>query len=208
MKSITLLSYTIRRSRVYSDGLRTGVPRMTPDLAKCPNCGAIFFMHNLWAGKESEGQESLYIEEIKHPDEADYLKALEKGLAKNREEEIQVRTALWHALNHDAEYYDDKVWEDNCRALLALMEAKFDEMSKAETPATDDDDDDDDRNGEIMRLFITIMELHRNMGMFEDAAGELAQIPDDQCWFRECYQKKLDEKFRFVFELTKEEEKP
>jgi hypothetical protein len=173
-------------------------------------------MHNLWAGKESEGQESLYIEEIKHPDEADYLKALEKGLAKNREEEIQVRAALWHALNHDYELYDDgevlnsgkiKEWEDNCRALLALMEAKFDEMSKGEAPVNNDDDDEGG-DKEIIRLFTTIMELHRNLGMFEDAAGELAQIPDDQCWFRECYQKKLDEKFRFVFELTKKEEKP
>ena len=44
-------SYTVHGSATYSDGERTGLPNFTPNLAKCPNCAAVFFLHNLWAKK-------------------------------------------------------------------------------------------------------------------------------------------------------------
>jgi hypothetical protein len=85
MKRDTLLSRTVKRG---SDEPR----RQVPDLTKCPHCEAIFFLHNVWAQKETEiGEEppgTLYRIE---PGPEDYRKALEKGLAKNTEEETHLR---------------------------------------------------------------------------------------------------------------------
>ncbi|GHV95055.1 hypothetical protein AGMMS50293_13750 [Spirochaetia bacterium] len=213
MKEKTIASYTSRGGLVFSDGYRTGRPRGTPDLAKCPNCGAIFFIHNLWAEKEMSNEEAMHTKDIERPETEDYLKAIEKGLAKNREEELQIREALWRSLNHEVRYDDDftdeqmKIWEENNKALLPLVEAKYAEMQKAiENKSGSDDDDENDDEGQLINMLITIMELHRNMGMFEEAALTLEQIPDKRCWFRNCYRKKLHEKNRLPFELTNDEQ--
>jgi hypothetical protein len=208
MKKKTIASYTSQGGLVFSDGYRTGRPRETPDLAKCPNCSAIFFIHDLWAEKEMNNEEALLIKDIERPETADYLKAIEQGLAKNRDEEIQIRKALWRSLNNEVRdggnFTDEqmKTWEENNKALLPLVEVQFAEMQRA----IENDDDVSVDEGDLINTFITIMELHRNLGLFEDAAGDLDKIPDEQCWFRNCYGQKLKEKNRLPFELTKDEQ--
>jgi uncharacterized protein with PIN domain len=83
MLKMNYMSYTVRSG--YG-------PRSAPDLAKCPNCAAVFFLHNLWAKKEdAPDEETRYYRHIEYPTRADYAKAIRNGLAKNAEEELLLK---------------------------------------------------------------------------------------------------------------------
>jgi hypothetical protein len=129
-------SYTVRDSASYSDGYRTGGPHFTPDLAKCPNCMAVFFLHNLCEKKEDTPyEERQSYKDIGDPDLDNYIKAVGEGLAKNVDEEKQLRMDLWRGINGtirgtQKELLGDMLvlWQDNCAALLPLMEKTLKEM--------------------------------------------------------------------------------
>ena len=156
-------SYTVQSSTLYSDGYRTGYPRFTPNLAKCPNCQAVFFLHNLWAKNENVPYEEYkYYKNIETPNTDDYIKAVKKELAKTVDEEIELRTCLLHSLNDTIRYSrkqngrdteeENKFinsenfaqWETNCEALLSLLEQKLAEINSVINGVVNDADGDSD----------------------------------------------------------------
>jgi hypothetical protein len=186
------MSYTIHNSTTWSDGSRTGVPHFTPNLAKCPNCDAVFFLHNLWAKKEdADFEETRYYKDIADPNFSDYAKAVQKGLAKNADEEIEVRTLLWRALNSRVGSNDEHIelWQDNCEKLLPLKEQKLNEIMETENIK------------EINNLRIEIAELKRNLGRFDECLKDLESLPDSFDWLKEQFAEKCGEQDTKVFEL-------
>jgi len=139
-------SYTFYTCPLYSDGRREQYPYYPlyePDLAKCPYCGTLFFVHNL---KEKEPKRDKlgfnretykYYEYIDEPTLADYIKAIKKKLYKTKEEEIETRKHLWHTLNKltlaNIAFTEDemKLWQDNNTVQLHLLEPTLAEIQNA-----------------------------------------------------------------------------
>jgi len=199
---------------VYSDGERTGgdagiqTVHFTPDFGKCPVCNALFFLRNLKiAGNDSEFEDYEYIDE---PVFDDYLKAVKRKIAKTPDEEIEVRTKLWQALNDsirdnrhqdrrdiDAErtfFLDNhaKLWEDNCKALLPLLEKKIEKC--------------DDKD-EICLISVTIAELNRNLGNFDACFDIIECLPETFEWLKLKYISRTASHDRLVFILIAPDEK-
>jgi hypothetical protein len=204
MRKENYISYTIHSSNVYSDGKRTGGPHHTPDLAKCPACGAIFFRHNLMEREARDWEEARYAAAIGTPELDDYRKALDKGLPKNRDEEIEARTALWRALNDKVRYggsfSDDelKLWLDNCDLLLPLVIAKH--RDKVWAIDWDKGLSDSERK-ELDDTLITCYELGRNTGNFEQSAVGIAELPETHSRLKKQFIKECEKKNPFVFEI-------
>jgi len=196
-------SYTVHGSASYSDGERTGCPGFTPNLAKCPNCGAVFFLHNLWAKKEdAPPEEYRYCKNIANPVLADYIKAVEQGLAKTADEEIEARTCLWRTLNNitrnGGSFGSDtmKLWEDNCEKLLSLQEQKLKEITRtAELDA-------------INNLRITIIELKRSLGRFDEVLQALKELPESCDWLARQFAGKCKKQDRMVFKVRYKNDNP
>jgi len=196
-------SYTVHGSTTYLDGMRTGHPNFTPNLAKCPNCGAVFFLNNLWAKKEdAPPEEYRYYKNIADPVLEDYIKAVEQGLAKNEDEEIEARTCLWRALNnitrHGGSFSHDtmKLWEENCEKLLSLKEQKLNMI--IETAELD----------AITNLRIEVAELQRNIGRFDECLQTLESFPDSYSFLKRQFAVKCRVKDRMVFKVRYKNENP
>jgi hypothetical protein len=189
-------SYTVHGSTAYSDGMRTGLPNFTPNLAKCPNCAAVFFLHNLWAKKEDAPHEEYrYYKDIAAPVLADYIKAVEQGLAKTEDEEIEARTCLWKTLNNitrnGGTFSPDtmKLWQETCEKLLSLKERKLNEITETA------------EHNAITNLRIEVAELQRNLGHFDEALKTLEDLPNSHDWLKKQFAQKCRDKDRMVFRI-------
>ena len=210
MKENNYTSYTVCNSDAFSDGELTGYPHFTPDLAKCPNCGAILFLHNIWAKKEMDLSEASYIDKINDPDRADFIKALEKGLAKNIHEECQIRIALLRDLNDIIRSWrrafskdERKLWKENCEALLPLMKESLKEFSLKDNsdlvPAPN-------QEAEWENCFIIIAELYRNLEKYDECAEHISKLGEDSNWLKEQFIAECKAKNPLVFQLLSKSE--
>jgi tetratricopeptide (TPR) repeat protein len=191
------MSYTVHNSSTYSDGTRTGYPGFTPNLSKCPNCGAVFFLHNLWAKKENADFEELGVyKTIANPVLADYIKAVRKALAKNAEEENELRTVLWRAFNTRGGLNDEdtKLRQDNCEKLLSIKEQKLNEL--IQTANLDGVND----------LRIEIAELKRNLGRFDECLQALNELPESYEWLKRQFETKCRVKDPRIFKIRYKDE--
>jgi tetratricopeptide (TPR) repeat protein len=196
-------SYTVHGSTTYSDGMRTGLPNFTPNLAKCPNCAAVFFLHNLWAKREDVPyEERQFWKDIADPSLEDYIKAVEQGLAKTEDEEIEARTCLWKALNNitrnGGTFSSDtmKLWEENCERLLFLKEQKLNRiMETAELDV-------------MNNLRIEVAELQRNLGLFDKCLQTIESFPDSYDFLKRQFTVKCRLKDRMVFKVRYKNENP
>ena len=216
---------------VYSDGKRDerrGIMSadFTPDFGKCPYCGALFFLNTL----ESAGSywEINDYEDIENPNIDDFIKGVEQCIAKTPENEIEVRTCLWLALNDKVRYDRDqdrkdvsaekkffknknaKLWEENCKALLALLEQKtadnkaaiekFKESGKKNRKIKEYEHDNID-------FSLTIAELHRNLGNFDACFDVMESLPEEYEELKLKYTMRTASHDRLVFIISKPEEK-
>jgi hypothetical protein len=196
MLKTNYLSYTVHDSTIYSDGKRTGYPRFTPNLAKCPNCEAIFFLHNQWAKKEDPNEETRHYKNIDSPDLADYIKAVRQGLAKDADEEIELRTELWRAFNKKGCSNDDetKLRQENCEKLLSLKEQKLNHIIQTSNP------------NDINNLRIEVAELKRNLGRFDECLEALKELPESLDWLKRQFTEKCKDKDTMVFMIKHKDE--
>jgi hypothetical protein len=203
------MSYTVHNSTVYSDGMRTGYPGFTPNLAKCPNCAAVFFLHNLWAKKDNvDFEDTRYYKNIANPDFDDYIKIVQQELPKTKYEEVEARTLLWRALNRrNLNDNDDlmKLWKDNGEKLLSLIEQERNEKMREAESSKEDPTRRHSILSEISNLSIEIAELKRNLGRFDECLKEVENFPDSYKWLAEQFKQKCDENDRKVFKVETKE---
>ena len=208
-------SYNIHETTIYSDGVRTEsaglfTACLTPSLVKCPFCSEVFFLNNLKPVKKNISLRKY--KEIIEPNKDDYIKIIEKKQFKTIDEEIEARFCLWRALNNIIRYSrqqhrhspDDEalffreagqeLWEENCKALLALLENKI---------SSSKNENENEKNS----LSITTAELHRNLGHFDTCFDILETLPDTYEWLKIKYMPRTASHDRLVFILITPEEK-
>ena len=203
MYKVNYISYTVFNSKDYSDGFTTGLPDLTHNLAKCPHCDTFVFLTSL---KETEIERYSKADKddwhkrkkLKEPELDDLITAEKNQLAKNSKEELDLRTALWQKLNYkvyklgkNLTKKETALWEKNCKALLDLYIQKLAENNK---------DDDTDT------LYITIAELYRNIGNFDECKKTLKKLPAYYDWLKKQYIKQCKEENRMVFEIKPRKE--
>ena len=101
----SLMSGNTFGAKIFSDGKRVApmLPEF-PDLTKCRKCNTIFWLSKLeevgtyqWGYKKSPNWEKA--DKAKFLNIKDYFKALNDGIAENREEELYIRNRIWWAYN-------------------------------------------------------------------------------------------------------------
>jgi len=201
MKAVTYRSYTVRRGESYSDGRQTGRPHFSPDLAMCPGCKAVFFRHNIWAQKEMDMAEASNIDRVLDPKRTDFVKALEKGLAQNWQEEMQIREYLWRDLNdslrHGNVYLTEdelEIWEKNSAALIPLVEKTISQT------------DEKAGNGKRYNLLLISAELRRNLGSFDKCMEIINSLNQDWDWLKEQFEWECKLKNIYTFKLLSKSE--
>lgn len=207
------ISDSFYSTAIFSDGRRWRYPLYplsTPDLAKCPNCGALFFVHNL-KGKQTKFEDDTSgYEEFKEPELEDYIKAVGQKLYKTTDEEIQARKLLWRWLNDimrkGGKFTDEqmKLWQDNCAAMLSLLETFLAKLNK------DGDESYEwgiiDDYSMITELTITVAELQRNLEQFDECVKTIKNIPKDGQWLKDKFLQQCKSHNRFVFVIKEHED--
>jgi len=199
---------------VYSDGRHERYPfypLFEPDLAKCPYCGALFFVHNL-KGKTVDVSYEKYkhYNNIGKPILADYIKVIKKKLYKTKDEEIEARKHLWRSLNiltlGGIVLTDDemKLWQDNCAALLSLLEPSLAQIQKGNVEGCNRNTGYITEDDCIEHLITTTAELHRNLEHFDQCAEVIKALPKEMKRLKDQYLKQCKKSSRFCFELKQE----
>jgi hypothetical protein len=107
LKRETWLSGNTFGAKLYTDGRQVApmMPWQAP-VCRCPHCSAFFWLTNaLEIGTTGDGEESDVRSELRdplalpEPSEADYYDALKSGLAKDRDQERQLRVLAWWRSN-------------------------------------------------------------------------------------------------------------
>jgi hypothetical protein len=198
MLKTNYMSYTVHNSDTWSDGTRTGYPHFTPNLAKCPYCSAIFFLHNQWPKNEDVPyEESKFYKYVADPGFTDYIKAVQQGLAKDEDEEIEVRTCLWRALNKKNINDDEmKLRQENCEKLLPLNELKLSKIMQKANPDV------------INNLRLEIAEQKRNLGLFDECLKTFEDLPASYNWLKKQFAQKCKDRDTMVFKIKDRDENP
>jgi hypothetical protein len=188
----SLLSGNNFGARLFSDGksIAPMMPRF-PDLTKCRKCDSIFWLSELkevgsysWdepedpTWKDADPAEFLNIE--------DSFRALESGMARDKEEEKYIRKQIWWGYNDrirngqnifkDAQ--DELRWKENIELLLRLL-------------------DPSDTDEKIMSA-----ELYRNLGDFENCQKLIQSLENNELdWLRDIFLNECRQKNRWVVKL-------
>ncbi len=174
LKRGSLMSGNTIGMQIFSDG-KSEAPMLPdfPDLTKCTKCNTIFWLSKLkeigtyeWGDKENPSWANA--DNVEFLNVEDYFRAIDEGLAENRQEELFIRQSIWWKYNdririffkmrkHETPYVnenDEIKWRENCSKLMNLL-------------------DPSDLDQKIM-----IAEIKRNLGNFEDCLDIIKQIND------------------------------
>lgn len=152
----------------YSDG-RFFAPMMPqfPKISHCAECKHIFWLNkeNLFKSIEWNEPEIDQFEQITTADFLsleDYLQLIHQNFYRNEEEERFLRFEIWRAFNdrkrNGKSLWNNEIeqyfWKENLERLIAIFQVEWEEA------------------------YLTLAELHRNLGMFEKAINILSEIKD------------------------------
>lgn len=193
MSKGSLMSGNTFGAKIFSDGKRIApmLPEI-PDLTKCRKCDNIFWLSKLKEiGTYEWGDNKILKLPIAFPAEFlginDYFKALDSGVAENKQEESFIRQRIWHAYNDRVrngknqfiDENDEIKWRENCYELISLL-------------------DQSDLNQRIM-----IAELNRNLGDFESCLNIIKKIDNnDLNWLKEKFILACELKNKCVIQLN------
>lgn len=155
------------------------------EIGKCKECHAIFWPHK----QETVARyrwDDPNIPEVDFPgilSVKEYFKAIETGLATTRDEEFYIRQQVWWWRNdllrddpEDPECIMNAAYEENCRAMLGLL------------------------NYHVVEERITMAELHRNLGEFDECRRIISRIRKPfYSKVKKAFLKACEEKNRVVF---------
>ena len=201
MKMTTFTSYTVSSSRSYSDGYvkESGIccAHLTSNLAKCPYCKKLFLRHNVKDAEYVNFYTNKVKKDIEEPNTNDIIKAVKNNLFKKRQDEKELREALWRSLNDDTRYgynqlSDDdlKLWQENCAVLLQFIEKTLKKTQSGKNSKEDREN----------CLLITA-ELNRNLGKFEKCMEYINQLDSKQSWLKKQFAWECKGKNIFTFEI-------
>ncbi len=179
-------------AKMYSDGKRTApmLPEL-PDLTKCPNCNAMFWLSKMKEMGTSlndmqENEAWAMAEEVDFLTIDEYQIALEGNVYGSQEEELFIRQRIWWGFNDRVRdgkgifFSDDDevLWRNNALKLLALF-------------------DIENLNHKIM-----VAELYRNLGDFEKCMEIINSIKDSNlASLKELFKKACLNSNRKVFQV-------
>ena len=159
-------------AQIFSDGkIIAPMHPLIPNLTKCKKCETIFWLSKLKEiGTFGCDDCTNYVKEWKESDCAAFLdlednyNALDKGLAENKEEELNIRISIWWEYNNRIregenifrDEKDELRWTENLERLKTLL----------------DQSDIDQR--------MMIAEINRNLGDFENCISVIQTIDDDE----------------------------
>ncbi len=185
----SLLSFNTFGARRYSDGkvIAPMFPAI-PDLTKCKKCNTIFWFSRL---KEIGTYEYGKKQKSEWPDADDaeflgiddYFRAIDTGIAENKNIELFIRRSIWWAYNDRhrdrkqmfVDENDEKRWKENCEKLISLL----------------DQSELDER--------IMTAELKRNMGDFQGCLDIITSIDDDKLnWLKTKFINECEQINRWV----------
>ncbi|MBN8706520.1 MAG: hypothetical protein J0L62_11650 [Bacteroidetes bacterium] len=179
-------------SKIFSDGksISPMLPEF-PKLTKCKKCNSLFWLSNLkpigtfyWS--EIKNIEWVFADKAQFLEIDDYFNAIDKGIAKNKKEELYIRQQIWWGYN------------DNLRSGKKLFKDESDEQRWAENisklkPLFDQSDS----NQRIM-----LAEINRNLGDFETCIGIIESIDDEELnWVKEIIIDECKKKNKWLIEL-------
>lgn len=167
----TLLSGNTIGARTWTDGKQVA-PMLPhpPAVVRCGQCKEVYWLaeaHEIgevdrWSGEDPANPAWSAAPEVEEPEEQEYYRALDQGLASNSEEERTLRVlAWWRGNDPEREGADAPApraqeaaarWKANLEALIGLV----------------DEDDDGDR---LMKA-----ELFRQLGEFDRATAMLDRV--------------------------------
>jgi len=189
----SLMSGNTFGEKIFSDGKRIA-PKLPefPDLTKCKKCDTIFWLSKLkgigtyeWGDnvnsqwQKADNAEFLEIE--------DYYNAINKGIDKNKDEELFIRQRIWWSYNdrirEGQEIFNDESdelrWIENVQKLKTLF-------------------DQSDINQKIM-----VAEINRNLGDFETCMNVIQSIDNAELnWLKEKFLNECNKKNKWVIELN------
>ena len=189
----SLLSGNTFGEKVYSDGKRIA-PMLPdfPDLTKCKKCDAIFWLSKLneigtydWGDPNNSDWQNA--DEAQFLEIDDYFKAINTGIAEDKEEELIIRQEIWWAYNDKirkgkkifSDEKDELLWKENVEELVKLF-------------------DPSDINQRIM-----IAEINRNLGDFENCIRIIQSIENAELnWLKEKFVVECEQKNKWVIELN------
>lgn len=179
-------------AKIYSDGkwIAPMLPEF-PDLTKCRKCESIFWLSKLkelgtyrWDDDINSAWKNADKAHFLHTD--DYFRALNEGLAKDKELEFFIRQRIWWSYNdrnrNGKEIFkneeDELRWQANLNQLFSLLDMT-------------------DLTQRIMAA-----EIHRNLGEFENCVNIIESIDDDELnWLKERFLAECERKNRWVIVL-------
>ena len=227
MKMPVYMSYTVHGSSLYSDGYNTGKPGFTPDFAKCPNCGFLFFRHKIKKKKKVKLRSAGGIERIKKPERGDFIKALgeiasesniqtEKtetlwsrlfnktyGTIKTLQDEKQVREDLWRELNHDIRHGKNNLSDEDFKIwkencfALLPLMEKSLEETGIQIKKGSRNFDESGRN----TLLTAIAELYRNLENYNKCMEIINTIDAQWDWLKIQFIRECEKRNFLTFEL-------
>lgn len=169
----TLASGNTIGAQIWTDGkmMAPMLPQL-PAITKCKNCAQYFWLHKarklgeipLWGeGRENIPAKWKVAQQVGELTEAEYLEALGRGLAINRDQEIHLRTEAWRAgndLTRFSETLESSTRDDESSQNLHQLSILLDES--------------------IPRERIIKAEVMRNLGNFKESLRLLVfDFPQD-----------------------------
>jgi len=211
MQMTTFTSCIVSSSKYFSDGniSQSGIccPDFTPDdLAKCPHCKALFFRYNVKDAKSVNFYTNKVKEDIEDPEREDLINAVKNKIAKNQQEEKEIREMLWHDFNKETRHgYNQlngdelKIWQENCAALLRLAEKTLKEMQSEKNS-------EKYNNNDRENCILTIAELNRNLGNFDKCMELINELGSKWGWLKKQFAWECKAKNIFTFQLMTKNE--
>jgi len=201
MKMTIFTSYTVSSSRSYSDGYvrESGIccAHLTPDLAKCPHCKNLFLRHKVKDSEYVNFYTNKVKKDIEEPNTNDIIKAVKNKIFKKRQDENELREALWRSLNDDTRYGynqlsgdDLKLWQENCAVLLRFNEKTLKEIQSGKNSKED-----------VENCLLITAELNRNLGKFDKCMEYMNQLGGKWSWLKKQFAWECKGKNIFTFEI-------
>lgn len=189
----SLMSGNTFDAKFFSDGKRVApmLPEF-PDLTKCKKCDTILWLSKLkeigtyeWGDKKNPKWKKAAKADFL--DIEDLFRALNEGIAENKQEELFIRNLIWWAYNdrkrNDINQFidenDEIKWRENCNKLISLLDQS------------------------VLNQKIMIAEIHRNLGDFENCINIIQSVDnDDLNWLKEKFINECKRKNKWVIELN------